>query len=742
MLPEAVTENFAASAGASGGDDDAMQVETQAPSRAPTPPLVLERVASLGGGGAANEAANGSELTAGMKSFKVLVECPFLVMVLSSYYPQLLQHPAPAPTPAPAAAATAAAAAPPGAEQQQQSAAEQQPAAEQQQPAHPPASFQGLVELAVLGLGLHPPPRAPLVQRALFKEFMTLQIKTLNFLSWSRAQVRLLVGRRDALVTAVVWLLRACPSEFGGIRKELLHSMRCLISAEALREGFLPHVDTLVDERTLEGWPAEAEGEGGSGSGSHTSSSGRPSDALRTAALNMLSELVAPLREKLTLPQLGSVIYLFAKQVLDPTLPLTTQMLSVRLMLHLVDSICRHCTTEEGFKNGRRLLFWILKTLVAKFASLRAYAPKLEAQERIRAMEQDLNDQGALRQLSHPAPGPGGLGGPGGVPGGPGAAPRSRPATPANAGTGTSSATAAAGGGSAASSPMGSPGGGGGGGSGSGASSSLPRKPNPAVVERAERVEAGDSLRTAKEMIMTMMRGLKTVIWCLVSPAQAVARALNKPMPERSQPHTLNDEEKELLASFFQWGLLCLLRVYSRHAGATPQEAKEVFDIFVGALQVMEAQHLRLALGRHLELYFNVMLQDPYFVAIAQGLVAGQKEVPGANIREIAAAVGEALLHFLLRHLECLSAEPAVIDAHANPSVAAALDSTSPAPRRPRPLLVVLPPATAAAAAAAAAGGAASPSPAPSPQAMAATLFRIFSAAITSVAKFTTENST
>ena len=109
-------------------------------------------------------------------------------------------------------------------------------------------------------------------------------------------------------------------------------------------------------------------------------------DAVRTAALNMLSELVHPLREKLSLQQLGAVIYLFAKQVHDPTLPLTTQMLAVRVMLMMVDSICRASTTEEAQRAGRRLLFWILKTLVTKFKSLRAYAPKLEAQERIRAM--------------------------------------------------------------------------------------------------------------------------------------------------------------------------------------------------------------------------------------------------------------------------------------------------------------------------------------------------------------------
>ena len=50
-------------------------------------------------------------------------------------------------------------------------------------------------------------------------------------------------------------------------------------------------VDLLLDEATLEGGPL------------YSASNGRPHDALRTSALNMLSELVSPLREKLTTQQ-------------------------------------------------------------------------------------------------------------------------------------------------------------------------------------------------------------------------------------------------------------------------------------------------------------------------------------------------------------------------------------------------------------------------------------------------------
>jgi len=56
------------------------------------------------------------------------------------------------------------------------------------------------------------------------------------------------------------------------------------------------------------------------------------------------------------------VVYLFSKHVHDPTLPLATQTLSVRVILHLVDSICRGATTEEGAKQvgreGGRMRGW------------------------------------------------------------------------------------------------------------------------------------------------------------------------------------------------------------------------------------------------------------------------------------------------------------------------------------------------------------------------------------------------
>lgn len=106
------------------------------------------------------------------------------------------------------------------------------------------------------------------LQRSLFRDFLALQIKTLNFLSWNRPQVimafylptnqaslltpfaiylqvKLLVKYKDNMINSVVWLLRACPGEFVSNRKELLMAARYMIQSE-LRDGFLGKLSTYV----------------------------------------------------------------------------------------------------------------------------------------------------------------------------------------------------------------------------------------------------------------------------------------------------------------------------------------------------------------------------------------------------------------------------------------------------------------------------------------------------------------
>jgi len=77
------------------------------------------------------------------------------------------------------------------------------------------------------------------------------------------------------------------------------------------------------------------------------------------------------MRAKLDMKQLGDIIFLFSRNIHDPSLPLTIQTTSVRLLLNLVDNIFHNKDPEKD--KGRDLLVRILVTLVNKFKTLKTY---------------------------------------------------------------------------------------------------------------------------------------------------------------------------------------------------------------------------------------------------------------------------------------------------------------------------------------------------------------------------------
>ena len=77
------------------------------------------------------------------------------------------------------------------------------------------------------------------------------------------------------------------------------------------------------------------------------------------------------MRAKLDMKQLGDIIFLISRNIHDPSLPLTIQTTSVRLLLNLVDNIFHNKDPEKD--KGRDLLVRILVTLVNKFKTLKTY---------------------------------------------------------------------------------------------------------------------------------------------------------------------------------------------------------------------------------------------------------------------------------------------------------------------------------------------------------------------------------
>jgi transformation/transcription domain-associated protein len=248
-------------------------------------------------------------LTKSSESFKVLTECPLIVMLLFQLYPQYVET----------SINTLI-----------------------------PFMIQALYHQSPLGAATGP-------QRGVYQDFIAAQVKTLSFLTYVlRGFSDRMREYQDELARCVIQLLRNCPTEAVNSRKELLVATRHILATE-FRKGFSKRIDEFLDENILIG-PGRA---------SH--------EIVRPLAYSTLADLVHHVRVELTITQLSKVIYIFSRNVHDPTLPLSIQTASVRLTLNLVDNIYRNTDPEN---KGRSLLVRILSALVNKFETLKDGIPR------------------------------------------------------------------------------------------------------------------------------------------------------------------------------------------------------------------------------------------------------------------------------------------------------------------------------------------------------------------------------
>lgn len=267
--------------------------------------------------GAAGMAGGQPALIASTHSFKVVIECPLIVMFLFQLYPKFIGENIPVLLPLMVSA----------------------------------------IEVTVPPTAVAPP--APGVARAsrhrLLHDFIAAQVKTVSFLSYLLKQFHALMKPHEASIPrSVVQLLLACPGDAVAIRKELLVAVRHILATD-FRAGFFPQIDLLLDEKVLVG-------------------TGRVAyDTLRPLAYSFLAELVHYVRHDLTLPQLSRVIYLFGTNVHDPSLSFSMQTTSVRLLLNLIEGILG----DDSEVKARQLLIRIMDILVSKFATIKAQVPRL-----------------------------------------------------------------------------------------------------------------------------------------------------------------------------------------------------------------------------------------------------------------------------------------------------------------------------------------------------------------------------
>jgi transformation/transcription domain-associated protein len=144
-------------------------------------------------------------------SFKVVTECPLIVMLLFQLYPEYVKE-----------------------------------------------HVKIFIPLMISALNLDPPhipPNTPVhtALRARFSEMVACQVKTLSFLTYLLKGFKQQMQPYEKLIAkAVVELLKRCPAKAVATRKELLVATRHILATD-FRKGFFQYVNILLNENILMG---------------------------------------------------------------------------------------------------------------------------------------------------------------------------------------------------------------------------------------------------------------------------------------------------------------------------------------------------------------------------------------------------------------------------------------------------------------------------------------------------------
>lgn len=263
-------------------------------------------------------------LPRGMQSFKVLAECPIIVVSIFQVYRSTVAQNVKAFVPLIKSALSCQARA--------------------QDQAHKEAAARGTIHTGV----------SPNIKnRAAFGDFITAQVKTMSFLAYLLRQYSSqLTDFLPHLPEIIVRLLKDCPREKSSARKELLVAIRHIINFN-FRKIFLPKIDELLDERTLIG----------DGLTVH--------ETMRPLAYSMLADLIHHVRESLTPEQIRKTVEVYTRNLQDNFPGTSFQTMSAKLLLNMAECIAR----MQNKVDARHYLIMILNAIGDKFAAMNRQYP-------------------------------------------------------------------------------------------------------------------------------------------------------------------------------------------------------------------------------------------------------------------------------------------------------------------------------------------------------------------------------
>ncbi|KAF8460620.1 hypothetical protein BDZ91DRAFT_851440 [Kalaharituber pfeilii] len=215
--------------------------------------------------------------------------------------------------------------------------------------------------------------------RVAFGEFITAQVKTMSFLAYVlRVYAPLLTDFLPSLPDIVVRLLKDCPRERSGARKELLVATRHIINFN-FRKIFLKKIDELLDERVLIGDGLTVY------------------ETMRPLAYSMLADLIHHVRESLGKEQIRRTVEVYTKNLHDNFPGTSFQTMSAKLLLNLAEYIAKLPDKQEA----RHYLIMILDAIAEKFAAMNRQFDNAIKQSRLtaQAAKEELNQEGDVMDI-------------------------------------------------------------------------------------------------------------------------------------------------------------------------------------------------------------------------------------------------------------------------------------------------------------------------------------------------------
>ncbi|KAF7507630.1 hypothetical protein GJ744_010300 [Endocarpon pusillum] len=217
--------------------------------------------------------------------------------------------------------------------------------------------------------------------RAAFGEFITAQVKTMSFLAYLlRVYAQQLQDFLPTLPSVVVRLLKDCPREKSSARKELLVAIRHIINFN-YRKIFLQKIDELLEERTLIGDGLTVY------------------EGMRPLAYSMLADLIHHVRDSLNRDQIRKTIEVYTRNLHDNFPGTSFQTMSAKLLLNMAESI----TKLESKQDARYFLMMILDAIGDKFAAMNhQYNNAVKLTQQYAKSPTDSQSESFLADKEHP----------------------------------------------------------------------------------------------------------------------------------------------------------------------------------------------------------------------------------------------------------------------------------------------------------------------------------------------------